>query len=1044
MPDLDPLTGIPLKDSVKPLVRAFQSSGDRWAAIMLDIDHFKLVNDIHGHFAGDEALSGIAAAISQIIEQGDHLSRFGGDEFLLVLRGDRASEAEAVAERIVSKVASLKTRKNLRITISAGVCTGTGREGSLEEIIELADRALYEAKDSGRGKVAVSSSEGSRPAGEAPSFTHLIGRRTELKKLRQLAEETLGGGGRAVLLTGEEGVGKSRLAEEFRRVWEMHGHRILQARCTEFFESEPYRILVQPLGDLLESLGRDAVERIAESAGSLHPATMELLPGFGGCARDDVQYFREERLRFRILEDVSKVLNAASAETPLLLMVEDAQWLSHPDLELLSFAVRSSAMFPIVSLFATRTVPGAPDPVLERLRSLRSSIPLLDLRLRNLDADESRAFVMFSLHDPGVPSEFLEMMHRQSGGNPLFLRELLVSFHEDGTLRTRLGERTYRIPARMQIPSTLAAIMDRKLGRLSESDLSVLKIASLTSGLFPAALLREIGGADPLALAATLDRAITAGVLSEVRHQGEEDLFTFTHDAMRNFLSETISGPLRRALHAGISSFFERLCEAGRDDFLAAAAYHALLGGVDERAADLTWAAAMKALARRANLDAIRWLESFLSTSGAKDPARMYLAERNLGELKSITGDVMAASAHLEKALGLAPAGEGAEVMVLQGENFYRASMYTEARGSFSAALEATGDPSLRTEILVYLAFLDYIAGDFPSGFAKLDQAGEVLALVPGDDPRGHNAKARYFTRRGDFLSATTPGGEALPWYEKALDLYRMHEDRIGEALVKNNMSDYYIRTSEYGRALEMLGEVLRINEQYDDALGTAIACFNIADISSRVNRLADAEHYFARYLQVSRRIHNDLGEGYGTLGLGLLRLRCGRTSEAVVELRRAVEVFDRLGSTALRLEASLRLCEALLKDGSVAEAGEILDGLAEPGDESLAGLWRYLRGLFLKNRPDPDLEGAVELIGASLSGRSTLSEIESAERSLELAGALGAAGDADAAARVLADAGRDLEARIAALPDEDVRNSLSCAGPVARILAGGCTGESP
>lgn len=127
------------------------------AAVMVDIDHFKQINDVHGHIVGDKVLKEIALRLKAALRDFDRLGRYGGEEFLLVLNGAKLSTARKVAERVRQHVASGPVNLQgleVEVTISLGIAVGHRDEES-ERLVARADAALYAAKAAGRNCVMV-------------------------------------------------------------------------------------------------------------------------------------------------------------------------------------------------------------------------------------------------------------------------------------------------------------------------------------------------------------------------------------------------------------------------------------------------------------------------------------------------------------------------------------------------------------------------------------------------------------------------------------------------------------------------------------------------------------------------------------------------------------------------------------------------------------------------------------------------------------------------------------------------------------------------
>ncbi len=125
--------------------------GTRYGLLMIDIDHFKRINDSRGHAAGDEALRGLAIQLQHTLRTGDTVGRLGGEEFCLLLPGCDIAGAHGLAERVCRKVAGANS-----ITVSIGVALADAAAENAEQALARADAALYRAKNEGRNRVIVS------------------------------------------------------------------------------------------------------------------------------------------------------------------------------------------------------------------------------------------------------------------------------------------------------------------------------------------------------------------------------------------------------------------------------------------------------------------------------------------------------------------------------------------------------------------------------------------------------------------------------------------------------------------------------------------------------------------------------------------------------------------------------------------------------------------------------------------------------------------------------------------------------------------------
>lgn len=158
---IDPLTGLlnrrAFDEQARGLFSTAQRSGRPLSVLMLDVDHFKAINDRHGHDGGDLVLVAVADRLRQNCRAGDLLARWGGEEFLLLLPETGREQAAALAERIRAELSERPMRheqQEIPVTLSLGVAE-LGPELGLSTLIQAADAALYEAKSGGRNRVCV-------------------------------------------------------------------------------------------------------------------------------------------------------------------------------------------------------------------------------------------------------------------------------------------------------------------------------------------------------------------------------------------------------------------------------------------------------------------------------------------------------------------------------------------------------------------------------------------------------------------------------------------------------------------------------------------------------------------------------------------------------------------------------------------------------------------------------------------------------------------------------------------------------------------------
>lgn len=148
----DPLTGLFNRREMERSLDLWDKRGDRYAILLLDIDHFKAVNDTYGHQTGDEVLKTVASVITESSPAEAVCSRYGGEEFVILLREHNMNQLYAIAERIRLTISAAPTPFSRKITVSIGISSSPEHGVSRVEVLQAADEALYRAKREGRNR----------------------------------------------------------------------------------------------------------------------------------------------------------------------------------------------------------------------------------------------------------------------------------------------------------------------------------------------------------------------------------------------------------------------------------------------------------------------------------------------------------------------------------------------------------------------------------------------------------------------------------------------------------------------------------------------------------------------------------------------------------------------------------------------------------------------------------------------------------------------------------------------------------------------------
>ncbi len=918
-PMSDPLTGLHTREYLITLRNEFRKrvNDSVWTAVMIDIDHFKLINDIYGHLSGDEVIREVASLLETNLRENDVILRFGGDEFLGIFKDTPLENALNFCERISESIPRIVVAHDVKLTLSMGVADSKANDTILDDVIERADRAVYRGKESGRGRISFYADEGAIPASGKIRLNHFVGRQPELKRLRQLLDETISDSSRFTIIEGEAGIGKSRLANELIHYASFHQCTVLKCECYEFGDTEPYGFILNPLRNYFQESESKKIDWIRESVDSMHPATAELFPDVKFRVSPDIQFFREERLKFRIFEDFRRLLHTLSQRNPLVLIIDDVQWIPPPDLELLKYIVRSSVRDHIFFISTLRCREAQTEFIRRQLLTLKRSIPLLPLRLSKLEKQETSNLIMFALKDPNIPSIVLEKVHSQCGGNPFFLEELLNALMLSGAIKqTVSGDWSYYLSKELQLPESLAQLIESRLYPLNETSRNLLRIAALHTGSFSSELLHAATQIAESKIIEYLEEPVKLGLIEAI--DGKlNPTYRFTHDTICNFLHRELSDAVKSIYHLRMAEFFENQhSHTHSDDPIVPMAYHFSQSNDLEKARNSALLASQLFEKRQATRDTIRWLEKFVSLASPdnNDETGLFDIHLKLGSKYSIIGDGAKAEHQYAIAQKLAETNaQKVDLLLKKGANLQAMSRYKEARECFEKVISMSTKALPKIDALNAIAFMDYICGFLPSAKQKLEIIESTLINLEGKTHLLEKYWAVFYTTKGVVACAENPGQIAVQNYEKALELFKKHGDSLGEATIYNNLSDIYPRSGQYEEALEILKKAEKISSQYDDALNLAIVYYNTAIIYLEINQPRLAKDYFQKYEESSREINNELGLGYGNLGMGTLYEEEENYTLAEKSYLKALSIFTKLGSKSLVSAVRLSLIKLML-----------------------------------------------------------------------------------------------------------------------------------
>ncbi|MFO0636654.1 MAG: protein kinase [Nannocystaceae bacterium] len=909
---------------------------------------------------------------------------------------------EAPSELIAAIHAALAHEPDARPSSAEALARAAGAPLPVraEEPAIDASRAVLEPDDDGehqrtmahgvRTSVAppITATAAGPPRAAAPRLTDapMIGRADSLTRLEALVGEAEPGTSRIAIVSGEHGVGKTRLLDEVCRRAAGAGAVVLRG---QFFDYEGDR--PPPYEAFAWMLANTAVDS------DLAPAGVAPDP-----RQPDAREQQDKWQRFASLAQQigSRALQPQQGQPRrLVVRLEDLDRASAPELDFVAYLAHALGQAPLV-IFASAT-PGHAE--FERwLQSLAAKRPVTQIGLAPWTVDEVRQWLDAALPGLNVRPQDLRRIAHASGGIPHVTVELVRHLLAQGAIRrTELGY-VCELAGELALPEGVQSLLEARLARLEEPVRSVLEVACVIGEHFRFETVCLAADLDETAAEPLLDAAQRARVLSDRAVAPGSD-YRFTNPGLRRLLYERLTTRRRKKLHARVVEALQSLYP-DRDRIAHVLAYH--LHAMERWAplVEVAIAAAEQAL-RVHDTDladaCVRWADDAVAGLAAQGeattPAVQARLDRCAGVLANAHGEGARAEPLLRRAIDTARAVEQPSLALdgllglcecQLGRGALRPASETAAEAIVVA--QQLGDRRREAAAKVQLASCLGPLGRYDEARAAVEPVANDPALPPVLHALASRELAWIEAKTGNFAAAERAALRAQAAARAARDVHAEYRAVSALSLVYAECGDVEAALPQLELALR-LARTLSLRRREGIELANAAECRML--LGDRERALTDA----TRALEIFVEIGDVASEGDCRVNVGRLLLALGRRSEAIAMLDAARAACAASGRTEYEGIALCELGDARMGEGAVAQA----------------------RALFERAR------GCFERIGSALSWRAELG----------LSRAQMVIGDETAARSAAAHALAEVERQLAALPERAAGDVLSRAKAELELL---------
>ncbi|MEN8245725.1 MAG: tetratricopeptide repeat protein [Thermodesulfobacteriota bacterium] len=724
----------------------------------------------------------------------------------------------------------------------------------------------------------------SRPEIEAEkdALTGFVNRQKELAMIDDLYSEVRKSRGQVLCIVGDAGRGKSRLIYEFKNQLDQEKARYLESQCTAYGKNTPYAPIVEILKKNYNISEGDTAEKIAElletKFAKLDQRLMQSIPFLLKLlAKDEGKRIAgdqdPERTKKMIFEAIRILILSGSQRNPLVIVVENLQWIDNTSEQLLAYIVESIANFPVFLILTHRL--GYDYP-------FRASSYFRLISLGRLSNRHARKMIQAMLPNHNLPDNFIGSLLAKAGGNPLYIEEMIKCLLENQTIVPEdKGYKLVKAVKDIEIPETIQEIVLSRVDRLKAYSKMTIQAASVVGREFSLKLLSRKDE-----LQQKQDNCIKElkklELVSEKTFSPEVE-YIFKSIMTKDAIYNSLLLKHRKELHKEIAQACEGVYKEKLDDYLDMLAFHYCHTDEFEKAIYYLVKAGEKARDVYGNVEAIAYFEDAIRLinehPGTWDK---YLEKAHLGlaGLYDLVGRYNRSIEHYKNCINIVQASDK------QAEFLRRIGMVYEKKGDLDKALDFYEQATQRIDV----------------NENKLEAA-------------------RIFMNIGWVHSRGAHFGKALEFNNRALAIFNEQGAPKETAQVYNNLAVIQEFCGNWEEADTYNQESIRLVKQSGDQRKLASFYISAGLLNLKRGSLDEAGEYFSKSYALAEAIGNTLGMANASLNIGIVHTHNHNFERALESFSESLSMFENIDARSKVCQNHIALAELHIKMGNLEEA---------------------------------------------------------------------------------------------------------------------------